>query len=183
MFKRAVALLLICLAVTLQGCVPGGTAGFKSFIDSTDGYQFLYPNGWVPVKVSGGPDVVFRDIIQETENVSVVISDLPAGAKGEDLSDLGSPGEVGYRLSQRVIAPAGSGREAELVNAESRTVKGHTYYLLEYAVTVNGQDRHSLASVAVSRGKVYTFNASTTEARWPKVQAVLNQAVRSFSVY
>lgn len=179
MVKRIVAMLLVVLSLSLQGCVAAGS-GFKSFVDSLDGYQFLYPNGWMPVKVSSGPDVVFHDLIHETENVSVVISPVSGN---KTLSELGDPGEVGYKLAKTAIAPANSGREAELVNAESREVGDKTYYLLEYAVKVAGQERHNLASVAVSRGKLYTFNASTTEERWSKVKEMLEQTVNSFSVY
>jgi photosystem II oxygen-evolving enhancer protein 2 len=152
-------------------------------VDSTDGYQFLYPNGWVPVKVSNvksGADVVFHDIIEQSENVSVVINPVSGG---KQLTELGSPGEVGYQLGKTAIAPPGSGREAELINAESREFGDKTYYTLEYAVKVNGQERHNLASVAVSRGKLYTFNASTTEDRWGKMQDMLKQVISSFSVY
>jgi photosystem II oxygen-evolving enhancer protein 2 len=181
MLKRWLVMLLVVFALSLQGCVSS-VSGLKSFIDSTDGYQFLYPNGWLPAKVSGesGADVVFHDIIQQSENVSVVINPV-TGSK--TLEDLGSPGEVGYKLGKNAIAPPGSGREAELVNAESRQLGGKTYYQLEYAVKVNGQERHNLASVVVNRGKLYTFNASTTEDRWTRMQDVLKQVIESFSVY
>jgi len=46
----------------------------------------FYPNGWLPVKVSNGPDVVFHDLIETTENVSVVVSSVP---QGKTLAELG----------------------------------------------------------------------------------------------
>lgn len=183
MLKRIVVMLLMVISFSLQGCVAGAATGvgFKSFVDTGDGYQFLYPNGWLQVKVSDGPDVVFHDLIEQDENVSVVISPV-SGNKA--LRDLGDPGQVGYKLGQKAIAPAGSGREAELVNAEARDVEGKTYYLLEYDVKLsNNRHRHNLASVAVSRGNLYTFNASATDERWPTVKAALEQAVKSFTVY
>ena len=180
MLKRFVLVLLMVISLSLQACAIGAT-GFKSFVDATDGYQFLYPNGWLEISVSEGPDVVFHDIIEQTENVSVVINPV-SGEK--NLSELGSPGEVGYRLSKSAIAPPGSGRQAELVNAEAREVDGKEYYLLEYAVKLSdNQERHNLASVAISRGKLYTFNASTPEYRWEKMKTKLEQTVKSFSVY
>ncbi|MFB2933813.1 photosystem II reaction center PsbP [Aerosakkonemataceae cyanobacterium BLCC-F154] len=179
MIKRVIALLLVFLTVTLSGCVSA-TGGLKSYIDTSDGYQFLYPNGWIPVQVANGPDVVFRDLIEETENVSVVISPV---ISGKTLQELGSPGEVGYKLSKSAIAPPGSGREAELVNAEAKEGAGKTYYLLEYAVQLPNQERHNLASVVMSHGKLYTFNASTTEKRWQKVKDQFQQVVDSFQVY
>lgn len=177
-WQRILLILLVGVVVTLQGC-SFGTA-FQTYADSYDGYEFLYPNGWVPVKVAGGPDVVFHDLIEETENVSVIISPVP---EGETLESLGTPSEVGYRLSKNAIAPPDSGRTAELINATSRTSDNKTYYILEYAVQLPNQARHNLASVIVRRGQLFTFNLSTTEQRWQKVQEQFYQVVNSFSVY
>lgn len=180
MLKRILAISLVVTTLIITGCVAPG-AGLKSYVDSLDGYEFLYPNGWVSVKVAGGPDVVFHDLIEPTENVSVVFSEVP---DGKSLAELGTASEIGYKLSKNAIAPPNSGREAELVNVGTKESKDKTYYLLEYAVTLSGgQQRHNLASVAVSRGKLFTFNISTTEERWEKVGDQLQQVVTSFSVY
>lgn len=178
--KIAAFLLVIAVTFNLTSCATAG-AGLKSYVDAISGYEFLYPNGWLPVKVANGADVVFHDLIEVSENVSVVVSPV---ADGKTLSELGTPSEVGYKLSKSAIAPPDSGREAELVNAASREVKGKKYYLLEYAVKLpNNQERHNLASVAVSRGKLYTFNASTPERRWQKVKNQFESIVDSFLVY
>src|SRR4028118_288008 len=179
MLKTVAVVLLLVLSLGLHGCAAG-VSGLKSYVDTGDGYEFLYPNGWQPVKVTNGPDVVFHDIIERSENVSVVLSSVP---EGKTLADLGTPGEVGYQLQKNAIAPPDSGRKAELVNAESRQSGDKTYYLLEYSVKLPNQQRHNLASVAVSRGKLYTLNASTTEKRWEKLQDVFEQVAKSFSVY
>ena len=179
MLKTIAAVLLLVLTLSLNGCATG-VSGLKSYVDTTDGYEFLYPNGWLPVKVSDGPDVVFHDMIERSENVSVVMSKVP---EGKTLADLGTPGEVGYQLQKNAIAPPNSGRKAELVNAEARESGDKTYYLLEYSVKLPNQQRHNLASVAVSRGKLYTLNASTTEKRWEKLRDVFEQVAKSFSVY
>ncbi|NEP04317.1 MAG: photosystem II oxygen evolving complex protein PsbP [Okeania sp. SIO2G4] len=180
MLKKIVALFLVAIALVVTGCVSIG-GGLQSFVDTTDGYEFLYPNGWLEVKVSDGPDVVFHDLVEATENVSVVISPVVGD---QTLADLGTPTEVGYKLSKNAIAPADSGREAELVSAEAREYKAKTYYQLEYAVKLaDGRDRHNLASVGVSRGKLFTINISTTEARWQKVHDKFEQVINSFSIY
>lgn len=179
MFRRIAAIFLIVLSFSLSGCVATA-AGLQSYVDSIDGYEFLYPNGWLPVKVSDGVDVVLHDLIETTENVSVVISQVP---DGKTLADLGTPGEVGYKLGKKAIAPPDSGREAELISAEQLD-GAKTYYILEYLVKLpNQQQRHNLASVAVSRGKLFTFNVSTPERRWSKVKQKFNQMIRSFKVY
>ncbi|MCZ2201111.1 MAG: photosystem II reaction center PsbP, partial [Cylindrospermopsis raciborskii PAMP2012] len=146
-----------------------------------DGYQFSYPNGWLQVKVANGPDVVFHDLIEVSENVSVVISPV---LQGKSLTELGTPTEVGYKLGKSALAPEGSGRSAELVNVAQKEINGNNYYFLEYAVKLgNGQSRHNVASVAVSRGKLFTFNASVPERRWRKLQRTIDEVVSSFQVY
>ncbi|MBC1238547.1 photosystem II reaction center PsbP [Nostoc sp. 2RC] len=181
MWKRIVLILLLVLSFSLSNPGVAFAAGLKSFVDSNDGYQFLYPNGWLQVKVANGPDVVFHDLIEISENVSVVISPVP---ENKTLAELGTPTEVGYKLGKAALAPADSGRTAELINAAEREVDGKTYYLLEYEVKLpNQQQRHNIASVAVSRGKLFTFNASISEKRWPKVQQTIDEVVNSFSVY
>lgn len=179
MVRQVFALLLVMLGLVLQGCAATA-AVLDTYVDQYDGYRFSYPPGWVEVKVDDGPDIVFHDLIETTENVSVVISKVP---DGKSLQELGSPSEVGYRLSKNAIAPEKSGRTAELVNAEARALRDVPYYLLEYAVKLpNQQERHNLASVVVRRGKLYTFNVSTTEQRWTKKQALFHQIVDSFQV-
>lgn len=178
MLKRLATVLLILFAVTLQSCVGGG--GLQSYSDQYSGYEFLYPTGWVEVPVPGVADVVFHDIIHETENVSVVIGEVP---NGTELEDLGSPTEVGYKLSKSFSALAGDDSDVELLSAQRlETADSKTYYILEYLAKLPSGDRHNLASAIVRRNQLYTFNASTTEGRWEKMKALMKQSVASFKV-
>lgn len=177
--RQLVLSLFLIVTLCVQGCAAVGVNGLQSFSDSLDGYRFLYPTGWVEVKVSNA-DIVFHDIIEQTENVSVVINPV-AGQK--KLQDLGSPTDVGYQIGKNALAPEGSGRTAELVNAQETQLGDKAYYLLEYLVKLpSGQQRHNLASAVVSRGKLFTFNASTPEDRWETMQPLLEKSVRSFNV-
>ncbi|MEM9163856.1 MAG: photosystem II reaction center PsbP [Cyanobacteria bacterium P01_F01_bin.4] len=180
MLKRLAALFLVVIALSLQGCVSAG-GGLQSFANTYNGYQFSYPTGWVQVKVSDGPDVVFHDIINPSENVSVAISPVEDGTT---LTDLGTPTEVGYKLSKSITALAGSDRNVELVSAQAFDLEeGKTYYILEYVADLPSGVRHNLASAIVRRGQLFTFNASVPEARWTKVKDLLKQSVATFSVY
>lgn len=179
MLKRLVALVLIVAALALQGCVTTG-AGLNAYDDSYDGYRFLYPTGWTEVGVASGADVVFHDIVNETENVSVVISDVP---EGQTLEQLGTPTEVGYKLSKSITAIAGEEREVDLISAQSIMKGDETYYILEYIADLESGVRHNFASVAVRRGKLFTFNASSLDDRWEKIKDLMKQAVASFTVY
>lgn len=182
MLKKIAALLsCLLLSLSLSGCVSSPNAGLQSYIDNIDGYGFLYPIGWVQVQLSqdGGPDVVFHDIINPSENVSVVINAVP---DGKSLAELGTPSEVGYNLQKNALAPEGSGRVAELIDAQERMSGETPYYQFEYLVHLPNQERHDMASVVVHRGQLYTINASTTENRWKRMQGILKEVVTSFTV-
>jgi len=182
MLKSIATFIVIILTVTLSACVSP-TGGLNPYVDGADGYKFLYPNGWMAVDVkdaSEGVDVVFRDFIERSENLSVIISDVN---KNMDLSDLGSPTDVGYRFMQIVNQDTNNQREAELISAEKREQNLEDYYLLEYKVKLgDNQYRHNLASVVTKNGKLYTFNISTTESRWENVKNRFKTIVKSFTV-
>jgi photosystem II oxygen-evolving enhancer protein 2 len=181
MWKQIIVSLIVALGLILQlNVAPVQAGGLQAYVDTGDSYKFLYPNGWVPVKTTKGADIIFHDLIESSENVSVVISQVD---KAKKLSDLGTATDVGEKMGKNAIAPTGSGREAELLSAEAKDIRGKTYYILEYDVKMpNNSHRHNVASVVVSRGKLFTFNASTTDRRWAKMKKVFGEVVSSFSV-
>lgn len=183
MLRTIAALVLIPICVGLFGC-SNGIGGLQRYTSTVEGYEFLYPNGWVEVQIANddsGIDVVLHDIVEVSENVSVVVNEVP---DDRTLTDLGSPSEVGYRLLKNAIAPPESDRQAELLSAEVGQAEGQTYYKLEYQVTLaNGRERHNLANVAVSRGKLLTLNVSVPQRRWNRLQAMFEAMVNSFKVY
>ncbi len=182
MLKRLAALLLVVFMFVgtqgLQGC--SSTASLQSYNDSYEGYEFKYPTGWVEADVPDGPDTVFHDIINGSENVSVIISPVSGG---KTLPDLGTPTEVGYKLSKSITSMSTDDRNVELVNAQSFEAGDKLYYILEYVANLPSGTRHDLASVIVRRGQLYTFNASIPERRWETLKDTMKQTVASFSVY
>jgi len=172
------ALVALLGAVLLAGC-SAAAAGLNSFQSPDGRYAFLYPTGWTRVQVSGGPQVVFHDLINSDETLSLVISQVDAD---DDLNQLGSAVAVGERLRRSAIAPEGSGRDATLIEARERDEAGHTFYDLEYSVHLSDRDRHELATVVVDRGRLYTLAASTNEVRWSKVKGLFDQVIRSFTL-
>lgn len=177
-------LMVLSFSLLLTACSSLGLESLQRYADTKDGYEFLYPNGWIGVDVkdaSPGVDVVFRDLIERSENLSVIISDIP---QNKSLKDLGTPSDVGYRFLRKINDDPQGDRQAELLTAEERDSDGKLYYLLEYRVIGAHQEpRHDLASVTTNRGKLVTFNLSTTETRWPKVDKLFNSVARSFNVY
>lgn len=181
MLKRISAILLVLFSLTLTSCSVDPNSGLKAYVDSYDGYEFLYPNSWVEVSATNMTlDVVFHDLIDSTENVSVILNPVSGD---RTLADLGTPTEVGYQLSKNAIAPSDSDRVAELTNAEEHEYDGNLYYILEYAVKLPQGERHNLASISIRRGQLFTFNVSTSEKRWSKMQDTLKTVVNSFHVY
>lgn len=181
MFKYLLLVLLAIFSFTLSSCATP-VSGLQSYIDAADGYQFLYPNGWLQVDLksgSKGVDVVFRDLIERTENLSVTIGEVP---ENKTLSDLGSPSEVGYRFLKEINKDVSLNREIDLITAESHETGGKTYYTLEYQVKLPERERHDLASIAISRGKLYILNLSTNQNRWEKIKTLFEKVANSFSV-
>ncbi len=175
-WSRGLAGLL--LALVLVGC-SAAAAGLNSFQSPDGRYAFLYPTGWSRVQVSGGPQVVFHDLINSDETLSLVVAEVNPGS---DLEKLGSAVAVGEKLGRTVIAPEGSGRTADLVEAREREQGGRTHYDLEYRVHLADRDRHELATVVVDRGRLYTFAASTNEVRWPRVKELFERVISSFTL-
>lgn len=170
--------LIAALGLGLGAC-SAAAAGLNSFSSPDGRYAFLYPTGWTRVQVSDGPQVVFHDLINSDETLSLVISEV---TPDRDVASLGSAVAVGETLRRVVIAPEGSGRAAELVEAREREQDGHTFFDLEYAVHLADRDRHELATVVADRGRLYTFAASTNEVRWPKVKELFERVITSFTL-
>ncbi len=183
MIKSWLIALLLVIGVLLPGCAT--TIGdMKTFVDTADGYQLLYPNGWVPADIKGaslGLDAIFHDIIEPSENLSVIISQVSADKKLEDIGDVA---EVGKHLLAKMNESAPKNSEITLIEAKSRDSEGKNYYKMEYKVKFPDQtQRHDLATVVINKGKLYTLDLSAPENRWNKVKDSFYTAANSFSVY
>ena len=97
-------MVMIFLCLTLSACSGGLNAGLEAYQSPDGRYAFLYPTGWTRVKVDGGPEIIYHDLINSNETLSLVISEVN---KEVQLEQLGSPSEVGKTLIDKVIAPEG----------------------------------------------------------------------------
>lgn len=177
--SRALLLLCVCLSLVVGACSAG--SNLRAYRDPSGAFAFAYPNGMVAVNLGPGkgPVVLLRDLVYETENVSLMIAPFD---KGETIADLGSPDEVGQLVAEKIIAPEGSGRSAKLLAAEAFERQEHPYYLLEYQTDMGSQLRHEVVTVTVRHHRLYTLTASTQESRWPQVQAAFRNVGRSLNV-
>ena len=170
--------LSLLLVFSLGACSPSMTAGLEPFQSPDGRYGFLYPTGWTRVAVSEGPAVVFHDLINSDETLSLVVSKLNVDV---DLETLGSPEDVAERLLGEVKTAEGEEREIDLLETNSRESSDHIFYDLEYTINFSGSKRHELATVVVDRGYLYAFAASTDELRWSKIDSLFNKVVKSFT--
>ena len=170
--------LILSICFLLSACGGGLSAGLEAYHSPDGRYGFFYPTGWTRVKVDGGPEIIYHDLINSNETLSLVISDVN---KDVELDQLGTPSEVGQTLINKVIAPEGSGRSVKLINANQREDEKHVFYDLEYELNLNEQDRHELATVVIDRGSLYTFAVGTNEQRWNKVEKMFKNVIESFN--
>ena len=169
-------LLAIALVLTLGACSTGGGAGLEPFKSQDGVYGFLFPTGWTRVAVDNGPEVVYHDLINSDETLSLVISKLENEV---DLDDLGGADAVGERL----FGEKNSNNPIQLIDASEREVDQHKFYDLEYSVDSEVNNRHEFATVVVDRGYLYTLAASTSEERWSKMQDTFKRVVSSFTFF
>ncbi len=147
-------LFLVFLCLTLSACSGGLNAGLEAYQSPDGRYAFLYPTGWTRVKVDGGPEIIYHDLINSNETLSLVISDVN---KEVQLEQLGSP------------------------SPNKREASNHIFYDLEYELNLNEQARHELATVVIDRGTLYTFAVGTNEERWNKVDDMFSNVIESFN--
>ena len=173
-------LILFPLLLSLVACSPSITAGLEPFQSGDGRYGFFYPTGWTRIAIKEGPEVVFHDLINSDETLSLVVSEVSSDI---ELDKIGSPVEVGERLMNTLFAPNGGEREAELIGANSREVDGRTFYDIEYLIHLPQKDRHELATVIVDHGSLFTFAAGTNDARWNKVEDLFKRVISSFRFF
>ncbi len=172
-------LLWVCLSLLAAACSAG--SNLRAYKDPAGSFAFAYPNGMVPVNLGPGkgPAVLLRDLVYETENISLMIAPFD---KGETIADLGDPDKVGQLVAEKMIAPEGSGRSTQLLAAEAFEREGQPYYLFEYQTDIGSQLRHEVVTVTVRHHRLYTLTASTQESRWPQVQAAFRKVGHSLNV-
>lgn len=152
-----------------------GPGGFNPVKDAQDGYSFLYPFGWQEVSVRG-QDVVYKDIIEPLESVSVSLTPTDKAS----ITEFGDLAEVCLTLADEVLTSPQ--QEVKLLGATEKTSNGRTYYEFEFAAKSPTYIRHAVAAVTVANGQFYTITTGANEKRWDKVKNKLQVVVNSFEV-
>ena len=120
------------------------------------------------------------------ENVSVIVSSVPAGF---DLSVFGDAQSQANWLLANVLAKPGSGKTGALINSSSKVVSGAKYYTFEYTIQKGEPGapgswfRHNVA-VFVTRGSaLFTLVAQIPEEKWTSRRDDFFKIADSFRVF
>eukprot|EP00181_Compsopogon_caeruleus_P006414 CAMPEP_0184677858 /NCGR_PEP_ID=MMETSP0312-20130426/476_1 /TAXON_ID=31354 /ORGANISM="Compsopogon coeruleus, Strain SAG 36.94" /LENGTH=187 /DNA_ID=CAMNT_0027126043 /DNA_START=111 /DNA_END=674 /DNA_ORIENTATION=+ len=149
-----------------EGPPPNLSGQVELYRDLNKGFQIYRPSGWNEFAATVGQyDVKWSDLIQPLEFVTVLTSPV---TKGKTVSDLGPPQEVGEKLAQS--------RGAELIAAVETERDGFKIFQFELKTA----KAHQLTALTVAKSKLYSVNAVSSEARWPKKETLLRGVVGSF---
>jgi len=180
--------------------------GYKRCLETSRGFEFIYPAQWVgdqrllyrAVERAERERSLDLPSLQQQQNrrrsIDPVVAFGPPGSNGElnvsivvaptlpsfTLEKLGGPKEAGETLLHRFIAPEGSNKVANLVNAERREDMGVVFYTLEFIVEGPAFSRHNVAVYATSGGELFSLNAQSPKALWPNVKNQFREMANSF---
>lgn len=149
--------------------------GFVPVNDQGDAYKLLYPFGWQEVSVSG-QDVVYKDIIEPLESVSVSITPTDK----DDITLFGEPADVAYSLADKVLTPPS--QPVKVLSVTPRSAEGRNYVEFQFAAKGGNYIRRAIAVVTVANGQLYTLVTGANERRWDKTKDKLETVARSFVV-
>jgi hypothetical protein len=189
--------------------------GFKRCVNYQNGYEFIYPRDWLadqrlylraaqrmerrssldlpPLRRNQG---VRRSRVQQfdpssgygppkgsgVENISVVVAPIMPGFS---LASLGDPSTAALSFLNSTIAPPGSDKQANLLDAGSqKTSDGDLVYWFEFTVSSSskGWKRHNLAVIGSRDDALYTFNAQCDESNWDHLREQYKAAAQSFNM-
>uniref|UniRef100_A0A0E0GMN8 PsbP C-terminal domain-containing protein n=1 Tax=Oryza nivara TaxID=4536 RepID=A0A0E0GMN8_ORYNI len=179
----------------------GGT--FREYIDTFDGYSFLYPKSWIQVR-GAGADIFFRDPFFLDENMSVEISS-PSSSKYMTVEDLGPPEKAAERVLQQYLTEfmstrLGVRRTSNILSASSKVADdGKLYYEVEVNIksfASNNElavmpqdrvqrlewDRRYLSVLGVENKRLYELRLQSPEKVFKEEEGDLRRVMDSFRV-
>jgi len=142
----------------------------ERYQDSNRGLSLLVPSGWNKFEGEvGAYDLKWQDLVDPKENIK--ISSTPVKSTTTSISALGEDVQaIGENLASK--------RDAKLVRATERLTDGVLYYMFEFAIK---DGTHQFLSLCVSKGKIWSVDANTTEKRLDKRGDLLSNVIGSFA--
>jgi len=140
----------------------------EGYKDLPRGWSILAPAGWNKFDGEiGAYDTKWQDVVEPMENIK--LSTNPVKSNTTSIAVLGDVKVLGDSLATK--------RDAKLLKAEERQTSGVLFYDFEFAIKGG---THQLLTICVSKGKVWSLDANSSEKRWPKRKALYENAVGSF---
>eukprot|EP00559_Dactyliosolen_fragilissimus_P006678 CAMPEP_0184868486 /NCGR_PEP_ID=MMETSP0580-20130426/30595_1 /TAXON_ID=1118495 /ORGANISM="Dactyliosolen fragilissimus" /LENGTH=220 /DNA_ID=CAMNT_0027369413 /DNA_START=91 /DNA_END=753 /DNA_ORIENTATION=+ len=141
----------------------------ERYQDGPRGVSLLVPSGWNKFEGEvGAYDLKWQDLVDQKENIK--ISSTPVKSTTTSISALGTDVQaIGENLASK--------RDAKLVQASERLTDAILFYDFEFAIN---DGTHQLLSLSVSKGKIWSLDASTTEKRWAKREELYKNVIGSF---
>ncbi|KAM3272726.1 hypothetical protein ACQJBY_042678 [Aegilops geniculata] len=200
LLSASTVLLLGPRQITLAETTGGA---FREYIDTFDGYSFIYPKGWIQVK-GAGADIFFRDPVLLDVNMSVDISS-PSSSTYKTVEDLGPPekaaeGVLKQYLTEFMSTRLGVRRESNVLSASSKVADdGKLYYEVEVNIksyASNNElavmpkdrlqslewDRRYLTVLGVENNQLYALRLQTPERLLSEEEGDLRRVMDSFRV-
>lgn len=132
------------------------------------GWRILKPYGWNQFEQKPGVyEAKWTDIVASNRQELVVVTS-PVKSTTTSIAALGDVQAVGQKLA--------SARSAELVSAKAVKKEGVLFYMFEF----KNSDIHQVYQLCVSKGKLWSVDASAPAKRWDKVENLFNNALLSF---
>ncbi|KAF7805105.1 psbP domain-containing protein 7, chloroplastic [Senna tora] len=186
--------------------------GYNRCIDTSEGFEFIYPANWVgdqtllyraakrkelersldppPVGAPRRPKinepiVAFGPPGSTGElNVSVIVSPV---SQDFSIEAFGGPEEVGEAVIRSITGSSQSQRpeiKGTLIKSRVREDSGKNakYYELEFKVESPSFQRHNLAVCCAAAGRLFTLNAQAPESAWPPLQSDFYRIADSFTI-
>ncbi|XP_019451316.1 PREDICTED: psbP domain-containing protein 7, chloroplastic-like isoform X2 [Lupinus angustifolius] len=186
--------------------------GYSRCIDTTEGFEFIYPANWV-----GDQTLVYRaakkrelersldppplgDNQRRRSNINEpVVAFGPPGSTGElnvsvivspvpqdfSIEAFGNPEEVGEAVI-RTVTGAGLRPEVKgtLIRSSLRddSLTNAKYYELEFRIETPSFRRHNVFVCCGRGGRLFTLNAQAPESAWPGLKSDFYRIADSFSL-
>eukprot|EP00899_Mesostigma_viride_P015369 jgi/Mesvir1/23833/Mv10639-RA.1 len=172
--------------------------GFQRCLNTARLFEFIYPQSWLadqmtmpldPPSLRSLPYTQRRAAVaypeaaygppgsSGQENLSVIVTPAPPGMT---LATLGTPIQVAQRLLSTSIAPEGSGKQFELLQAAKETSRGREFYTMEYRITTSSWQRHSTSKYTIANGLLYSMTIMCSERDWLSREATFKTIQHSF---
>uniref|UniRef100_A0A0F7GYB8 PsbP-like protein 2 n=1 Tax=Masdevallia picturata TaxID=125444 RepID=A0A0F7GYB8_9ASPA len=152
-----------------------GRDKYKSFVDVTDGYSYVYPSDWRDFDFLGH-DSAFKDRIAALQHVRVGF--IPTTKN--DVHDLGPMEEVIFDLVTNVYSAPN--QKPTIFDMQERTIDGKNYWTFEYELQSSGYARTAFATIAIGNGRYYTLVVGANQRRWSRLRDLLKVVADSFKI-